>query len=267
MRTLPFKVPLKVGNDAEGFYLDCRLASDNEPERRVWKMTTRSRYSRGEELYQASFQLPGEGWTRVRVPFEDFCLVRGPRMVESGSPLNTTGGIYQIGLTLSKFQISRNMTELQNFRPGYFELQLEAIGVYSNSTESIQVTEPNTLSLDESKRKLPLIVKILLPVTKIFVSEKSNRRRSAMKILRNERGLSRPKAILFGIRKRARSYGMMRSLLSLAANVLVDCFRTVARSMLRYGVFLPLRLVTRILTLPAKILYQIKGKAETKVTN
>jgi hypothetical protein len=174
MRTLPFQEPLQFGNDAEGFYMVCRLASDNEPERRVWKMTTRSERSRGEELYQASFQLPAEeGWTRVKVPFQDFCLVRGPRMVEGGSTLNTTGGIYQIGVALSKFQISRNMSEIENFRPGYFELQLEAIGVYSNSTESMQVAGLSTLSPEESKRKRPLIVKMLLPVSKIFFSEKS----------------------------------------------------------------------------------------------
>lgn len=250
MRTLPFQEPLQVGNNAEGFYMVCRLASDNEPERRVWKMTTRSKRSRGEELYQASFQLPAEeGWTRVKVPFQDFCLVRGPRMVEGGSTFNSTGGIYQIGVALSKFQISRNMSEIENFRPGYFELQLEAIGVYSNSTKCMQVAELKTLSPEESKRKRPLIVKMLLPVSKVIFSEKANRRRSAMKILREQRGLSRPKAIIFGIRKRARSYGMVRSMLSLAAIFLVDSFRTVVR----YGVFRPLRSATRILRLPAEV--------------
>lgn len=172
MRTLAFEEPLQVGN-ADGFYIDCRLASDDEPDRRVWKMTTRSERSRGEELYQAQFTLPKNNtndWTRVRIPFHDFKLVRGPRMVEGGAPLNATE-IYQVGLSLSKFQISRNMTEIENFRPGYFELQLQTIGVYSNVGSSLQVTEPSTLSPAESKRKRPLIVKMLLPILSLLFSE------------------------------------------------------------------------------------------------
>jgi hypothetical protein len=175
MRTLAFEEPLEVGDDAQGFYIDCRLTSDNEPERRIWKMTTRSERSRGEELYQAQFTLPSNNtqdeWTRIRIPFSSFKLVRGPRMVEGGAPLNTTGGLYQIGLSLSKFQISRNMTQLENFRPGYFELQLQTIGLYSNVTSSLRVAEPSTLSPAEAKRKRPLIVKLALPVISLLFSE------------------------------------------------------------------------------------------------
>ena len=173
MRTLAFEEPLQVG-DADGFYIDCRLTSDNEPERRVWKMTTRTERSRGEELYQAQFTLPSnctEEWTRVKIPFSNFTLVRGPRMVEGGAPLNATGGIFQIGLSLSKFQISRNMTQIDNFRPGYFELQLQTIGLYSDAAKSLQVTEPSTLSPAESRRKRPLPLKILAPVFGLLFSE------------------------------------------------------------------------------------------------
>lgn len=173
MRSLAFQDPLQVG-DAGGFFLDCRLTSDDEPERRVWKMTTRSERSRGEELYQAQFTLPKnstEEWARIMVPFSDFRLVRGPRMVEGGAPLNATEGIYQIGLSLSKFQLSKNTAEIANFRPGYFELQLKTIGVYSNSSSSLKVTEPNTLTPEEAKRKRPLIVKALLPVLSLLFSE------------------------------------------------------------------------------------------------
>ena len=173
MRTLAFKEPLEV-SDAEGFYIDCRLTSDDEPERRVWKMTTRSERSRGEELYQAQFTLPKnmtEEWSRIKIPFTDFKLVRGPRMVEGGAPLNATEGIYQIGLSMSKFQISPNANEIENFRPGYFELQLQTIGLYSNDAASLQVTGPITLPPAESKRKRPLIVKVLLPVISLLVSE------------------------------------------------------------------------------------------------
>ena len=96
-RTLPFRDPLVVG-DAKGIYLDARLASDNEPERRIWKVSIRTERSRGEELYQAAYALPknsGETdmltdntmdeWNRIKIPFEDFQLVRGARLVDGKS--------------------------------------------------------------------------------------------------------------------------------------------------------------------------------------
>lgn len=170
MRTLAFEEPLQVG-DAHGFYIDCRLVSDDEPEKRVWKMTTRSKASRGEELYQAQLNMVSNEWTRVLVPFSSFKLVRGPRMVPDAAPLNTTGGLYQIGLSLSKFQMAQNMTELENFRPGYFNVELKTIGVYSHATNTLSVNEPSTLSLEESKRKRPILVKILAPVFGLLFSE------------------------------------------------------------------------------------------------
>jgi Complex I intermediate-associated protein 30 (CIA30) len=96
IRTLPFvdalNVTTKLGSTADaavaavagGFYVTCRLASDNEPERRVWKMSTRVRPDRGEQLYQARFHLPrkdinqSSSWDVIQVPFDDFKLVRGP---------------------------------------------------------------------------------------------------------------------------------------------------------------------------------------------
>jgi hypothetical protein len=289
MRTLAFEEPLQVGKNADGFYVDCRLTSDNEPERRVWKMTTRTERSRGEELYQAQFTLPknntnGE-WTRIQIPFSIFRLVRGPRMVQGGTPLNTTGGIYQIGLSLSKFQLSQNTSEIENFRPGFFELQLKAIGVYSNSSKSfLQLSEPNTLSPEESKRRRPLIVKALSPVLSLLFSEQrsvrtnrsarhfvsstffahpscimlvshchSRRRKSAMKMLMEQKGLSRTQAIMFGIRQRAENYGMFRSVLTYAGFALADSFRAVLRTVINYGVFLPIRLILKLFSLPEKM--------------
>jgi hypothetical protein len=97
-RTNPFETPLNVG-DADGFYMTCRLASDEESQRRVWKVTTRVEQSRGEQLYQAPFDLvqKGDEWSTIKVPFSSFRLVRGPRTVPDGEPLNTTGGLYQFG--------------------------------------------------------------------------------------------------------------------------------------------------------------------------
>jgi hypothetical protein len=174
MRTRPFQEPLAVG-DADGLYLVCRLASDDEPERRVFKMTTRVESTRGEVLYQAmfSFASNGEEWASVKVPFESFRLVRGPRMIPDGPPLNVTGGLYQVGMTLSKFVLGQNTTELENFRPGFFEMQLKEIGLYNEKAATAMGTlaSPQVMSEEEVKRRRSLLLKILLPLSKLFFSE------------------------------------------------------------------------------------------------
>jgi Complex I intermediate-associated protein 30 (CIA30) len=180
-------------------YISCRLASDDEPHRRVWKMTTRTESSRGEVLYQAPFELnKGNDWNTVRIPFESFRKVRGPRLVPNAPPLNTTGGLYQIGMTMSKFTMGgeKNITELGDFRSGFFELQIRDIGFYSrarpiHSTAGYLSTlssnfagiasaveapapppnVPRTLSQEEVARRRPLLLKVLLTVAKLFFSE------------------------------------------------------------------------------------------------
>lgn len=175
--------------DSEGFYLRCRLTSDNEPDRRIWKVTTRTENSRGERLYQAMFQIPSSSsssskqqgkpksddndeWKLIRVPFSSFVEVSGPRVVDDGVPLDPSGGIYQIGMSLSKFQIAKNVTELPNFRPGYFELQLKEIGLYTDRKVPLNVTTPQVLSKEAVKEKRPLPFKILVPIFKLFFTEK-----------------------------------------------------------------------------------------------
>jgi hypothetical protein len=184
---MPFEEPLKINAKANGFYLLCRLTSDDEPERRVWKMTTRTENSRGEQLYQAMFEVPtilkngnaNSEWTRIAIPFEDFAQVRGPRLVEGAPTLNVTGGLFQIGVSLSKFQMGTNITELPNFRAGYFELQIKEIGVYSKETSGkmslplLETSDVKTLTKDEAKKTRPVLLKILSPVTSILFSEKA----------------------------------------------------------------------------------------------
>ena len=186
-RTLPFEEPLQIAENAKGFYILCKFTSDDEPERRIWKMTTRQeKGSRGEQLYQAMFEMPKrkiiddddeDCWSRVFVPFSSFKLVRGPRLIEGGSPLNTTGGLFQIGMTLSKFEMSSTPKELENFRPGYFELQIREMGVYSEndggkSTEITTVQAIKTLSKEESEKNRSFVAKMLFPVFKVLFSEK-----------------------------------------------------------------------------------------------
>jgi Complex I intermediate-associated protein 30 (CIA30) len=196
-RTLPFEEPLQVGKDAQGLYLRCRFTSDNEPQRRVWKLTTRTEASRGEQLYQAMFEIPydtddndaTDTWQTIVVPFSSFAQVRGPRLVQDGVPLNITGGLYQIGMTMSKFQMGANTTELPDFRAGFFELQLSEVGVYSNisvsrsegaaagseSSSDVDLgiaTPVKTLSKEEVEQKRPMLLKVLSPVFKVLFNEK-----------------------------------------------------------------------------------------------
>ncbi|GAX25233.1 hypothetical protein FisN_5Lh315 [Fistulifera solaris] len=202
-RSNPFRQPLQVA-DADGFYLIGRLASDLEPERRVWKFSTRTKPDRGEVVYQAPFSFPKNqsAWHRVNIPFDDFCLVRGPRIVPNGPLLNTTGGIYQVGMTMSKFVFGTNTTELTDFRDGFFEVQLKEIGLYKRqqqlSKNELIIKSPQVLSESEFKKQQPLILKLMVPLFRLLFSESSRRRKSAMRHLRERRGLSRGRAIWLG---------------------------------------------------------------------
>eukprot|EP00978_Attheya_sp_CCMP212_P042736 scaffold265886_cov50-Attheya_sp.AAC.1 len=183
MRTLPFKEPLETKH-ADGIFVECRLGSDDEPERRVWKVTLRTNTSRGEMVYQAQFTLPKDNkdqsqemFVCIKVPFSDFKLVRGPRMVPDAPAVDTSSGIYQIGLSMSKFIIGLVPRELENFRPGFFELQIRRIGFFKIETSVVEgsVTTPsvaaNTISKQEAEKKRPTLLKILSPIAKVFFSE------------------------------------------------------------------------------------------------
>jgi hypothetical protein len=331
LRTLPFAGPLDAAY-ADGVFVECRLASDDEARRRVWKMTLRTEESRGEKVYQAEYDLGGamdeaarrgrrrrgggeeekEGdatnvdddddddadadWARVMVPFDDFRMVRGPRLVPGGPRLDVSGGVYQIGMTLSKFRMAANTTEIENFRPGYFELRIRRIGFYgdraanddggdavvdhdddgaaagaaaagddggvvvvvggapSTGSDGHRVV-PDTLSREEAMRKRPILLRMLLPVIRLYFSEKASRRRSAMRILRTDRGMGRLGAILLGMRYRRSSRrgagggamgGMLPSAAETARILGVDALRSVVGTVLGVGVVYPLRLVGAI---------------------
>lgn len=235
-------------------------------------MTVRADSSRGEVVYQSQFDLKqaieaakeqqslnddnshDDGvWARVLVPFEKFQLVRGPRLIPDGPPLNVTSGIYQIGMTMSKFVMNVNTTELENFRPGYFDLRIKRIGFYNDieqgntstdTTTSDQANNvPSTLSKEEALKKRPIVLKLLLPIAKLLFSEKANRRKSAMRILREERGLSRARAIIFGIKLRQGSMGLVKSLSKTVGILSVDVMRGVIKNTLKIALVYPLRLL------------------------
>ena len=267
MRTLPFKdAPLNATRQ-DGVYLDCSLVSDDEAERRVWKMTVRVDSSRGEVVYQSQFDLKqaidvakeqqslnddntddNGVWARVLVPFDKFQLVRGPRLIPDGPPLNVTSGIYQIGMTMSKFVMNVNTTELENFRPGYFDLRIKRIGFYNGNTSTDTTSDqannvPSTLSKEESLKKRPIVLKLLFPIAKLLFSEQANRRKSAMRILREERGLSRARAIIFGFKLRKRSMGLVKSFSKTVGILSVDVMRGVIKNTLKIALVYPLQLL------------------------
>lgn len=299
MRTLPFqdKPLLKEAKDQEntdGLYLEVKLNSDDEPQRRMWKVTVRTDSSRGEMVYQAPFDLAafaqvskekGEEWTRVKVPFEEFQLVRGPRLIVDGPKLDLEGGIFQIGMTLSKFKIAVNTTVLEDFRAGYFELLIRQIGFYKDEVveeasevegaegEESEVTEaveqtleqavkqavkeievPDTLSKKEAEKKRPLPLKLLLPIAKLLFSENANRRKSAMGILRNKRKMTRSQAILFGMKSRAKSIGWIPSIGKTVGILSVDSARAIVKNFLKVLFLLPLRLVGKVVLVVKKAL-------------
>ena len=247
-RTLPFKSAMKTG-DADGFYMLCRLTSDDEPDRRVWKMTTRSEVSRSEQLYQSMFELPAttgeEGWNLIKINFSDFVQVRGPRVVEGGPKLNSTA-IYQIGLALSKFKISSTGEQIENFRPGYFELQVKEIGAFREGKAPLAVEFPGTLEKVEAEKKKPMMLKVLGPVAKIFFSEPRRRRASAMRILK-KRGYSTLQAMQFGVKIRARASGWPRALayifVSLGKELLRQCLTFTLKLLLVY----PIQLIRKLI--------------------
>lgn len=266
MRTLPFTTPLNATGQ-EGVYLDCNLVSDSEADRRIWKMTVRTDSSRGEMVYQSEYDLQQAldeaklkksdandddgSWARVLVPFDKFQQVRGPRLVPDGPALNVTGGIFQIGMTLSKFQMAQNTTELDNFRPGFFDMHIQSIGFYNKESDSTTSTTaatssnvPDTLTKKEAEKKRPVLLKLLLPLAKIFFSEKANRRKSAMRILREERNMTRPQAILFGCRMRKKSMGgAVPSIFKTMSILSIDVFRAVVKNALKVVLVYPLRAV------------------------
>ena len=309
MRTRPFREPLDAAG-SQGLFVDCRLASDDEPERRVWKITCRVDESRGEMVYQAAFPMPrGAEFSRVFVPFDDFQLVRGPRVVPGAPKLNVTNGIYQselvrlrrfalsichlasvllthtfcivhpfltctylfisVGMSLSKFVIGVNTTELENFRPGFFDLQIRQIGFYNNANTNKEdmpgVVSVDTLSKAEVDKRRPLLLKILLSISKLFFSEKANRRRSAMKLLQ-KRGFSRPKAILWGIKTRAAGTSFVPSLLKAAAIVGIDSFRTVLGTALKVCLFYPFVFLGKFVKLIKKRVFGMKVKELPSMT-
>ena len=79
--------------------------------------------------------------------------------------------------------------------------------------------------------------------TECFVSQ---RRKSVMRILREERNLSRVQAIVWGVKRRSKDYGLLRSIAQTLSIVAIDSLRAVLGATLRLILIYPLSLVARI---------------------
>ena len=97
------------------------------------------------------------------------------------------------------------------------------------------------MTKEEALAQRPLLLKVLLPLSKLFFTEQSQRRKSAMRLLTEERGLTRWQAIQFGLQWRAKQVGILKSLGILFAIVLTDTVRQLTKSALRIGLLLPLK--------------------------
>ena len=138
---------------ASGLYIDC--AADSDADARVHKVSVRTAQDRGEQVYQSVFVPPAGGpRSTLRVPFDDFRLVRGARLVPDAPPLGPSlNATYQVSLTVSKFGIAETMSPLEGFKEGPFSLRLYEIGAYSEGGAAPAAALPPVL--EDADKKVP----------------------------------------------------------------------------------------------------------------
>ena len=158
---------------ASGLYIDC--AADSDADARVHKVSVRTAQDRGEQVYQSVFVPPAGGpRSTLRVPFDDFRLVRGARLVPDAPPLGPSlNATYQVSLTVSKFGIAETMSPLENFKEGPFSLRLYEIGAYSEGGSAAAIRA----------------LRFVLGPALALVFGEARRRRRAAALLLEKRGL------------------------------------------------------------------------------
>ena len=267
-RTAALDAPLDLST-ADGVYVDAVLTSDADVSRRAWKLTLRTVASRSEIVYSAEWAPRGPDGVGgpTFVPFSDFKLVRGPRVVEGAPPLNATqcANVYGFGLTLSRFgAASVNMTEVQNFRDGPFAVKLNAVGVYGAEKvdvpaigKNVQESKPNSAGspMKSNGLVLGLALTVLRPIASLVFSEEGRRRRQARKML-VKRGKAKSDWA-------ARAYGQrvvkrMRGLGAGAARL--EGLREFAKDAAAYALSFPLRLAFRAIFGTVRLIRRLRGK-------
>jgi len=235
-----------------GIYIKCATPDPDDAARKVWKLSLRTKADRGEVIYSTEY-IPavGEEAKAVLVPFSDFRLVSGPRLVPDGPPVNATA-VYQISMTCTKFKIAVNTTELEGFRPGLFRLKIAEIGAFAGrpagSTEAAEemdavraVLVPPPESAAEARQNRPFVFKLLSPLIKVAFDEKARRRRLAATKLKARGKVTSALALArWGWSRRVTNLGFIGALQVTLANLAQVVAATV-------------------LTLPVRLLFKVFG--------
>ena len=93
--------------------------------------------------------------------------------------------LFQIGLTVSRFKMSDAMTALDDFRPGYFRLDVAEIGTYSGAAEDASSTD----GLPAVTAKPPAPRSLVFRILSALFPLQSRRDAAAAKLLK-ARGLT-----------------------------------------------------------------------------
>lgn len=218
----------------QGLFIRCQ--GDAFSNDRVYKVSMRTKDDTSEVVYSAEFRPPADYVGTVLVPFSDFKLVRGPRLVPNAPPMNASA-VYQLSTLCTKFRIAANTTVLDGFRAGAFKLRFEEIGVYGAlSPQAVKLPAPETPAQTAAAR--PLVVKTMGPLFKLVFNEQARRRRLAAEKLRKRGKIAGPvKQARFAWRRQVAAKGVFAAPAALAANAAQE-------------------LVALLLTVPFKLLFR-----------
>jgi len=259
------KEPIDLSS-SEGMYVEAELPKDGiDPSKRVWKMAVRTKQDRGEVVYQQAFTPPPAGGGRqiIRLPFDGFRLVRGPRLVPGVPPLTPqqTNETYQVSIVVSKFTVSEDGSALPAFEEGPFALKLFSVGTFGGAATaaatSATTVVPKPLSEAEQRAAASPMIKLLRPLLGLLFGE-SNRRRAAATKLLEARGSGAIARAKLGWGWRAATYGQLGALQRTSA-VMLQTWSAAALA-------LPIRLLFKVVFLMARSVKRvqrvIKGEPE-----
>lgn len=260
-RTKPFAAPIDV-SDFEGLYIDAALTSDAEPQTRAWKCTVRCSRERGEVVYTAEWRPGAATRSRTLIPFSEFRLVRGPRLVPNAPPLGKQdlARVFGFGLTCSKFAAPSSIdsaTLVQNFRPGFFRVDLYEIGAYGSDKELAKpLPATGVTSRPNSASNPNPIFKLLRPISSIVFSEERRRRDRARQLLVDTRSsvTSKLQARIYG--QRVIKRGMKAHS---PATAVIEGLRELATDVFAALLEFPLRLVFRSIFFAASLPRRLKA--------
>jgi hypothetical protein len=176
--------PLDLSNES-GLWVD--LEADADARSRVFKLALRTRQDRGEVIYQAEFAPPPLSRTRWLLPFSEFKLVRGPRLVPGVPPLSAANAssVFQLSFILSKFCISADGAALPNFKEGPFRTKLFGVGAFRSAPTAVagDVAKPKAMTEKAAQAARPLPLKLLAPILALLFGEPRRRRKAAATML------------------------------------------------------------------------------------